>query len=234
LGKRLLRARERLADPSIRVLVVGEFKQGKSQLVNALVNGPVCPVDDDIATSLPTVVKYSESVSVTLVQRENSESDGVAPVARTEVTLEQLVQYVSEAGNPNNRRQLSYAEVGVPRRLLASGLVLVDTPGVGGLGSAHGAATMSALYGANAVLLVSDAAQEYSASELEFLESARQLCPNVACAITKTDLYPHWRRIVELDRAHLDAAGVNARVFPCPARCGCMRCGQRIVPSKQP
>ena len=97
LGKRLLRARERLADPSIRVLVVGEFKQGKSQLVNALVNGPVCPVDDDIATSLPTVVKYSESVSVTLVQRENSESDGVAPVARTEVTLEQLVQYVSEA-----------------------------------------------------------------------------------------------------------------------------------------
>ena len=39
-------------------------------------------------------------------------------------------------------------------KLLATGLVLVDTPGVGGLGSAHGAATMSALPTADAVLLV--------------------------------------------------------------------------------
>ena len=40
--------------------------------------------------------------------------------------------------------------------------MLVDTPGVGGLGSAHGAATMAALPSADAVLLVSDAAQEYT------------------------------------------------------------------------
>ncbi len=57
---------------------------------------------------------------------------------------------------------LSYAEIGLPRKILEGGLVLVDTPGVGGLGSAHGAATMSALPSADAVLLVSDAAQEYT------------------------------------------------------------------------
>ena len=45
----------------MRVLVVGEFKQGKSQLVNALVNAPVCPVDDDIATAVPTVVRHAET-----------------------------------------------------------------------------------------------------------------------------------------------------------------------------
>ena len=53
LTARLEAARRRLQDPHVRVLVVGEFKQGKSQLVNALVNAPVCPVDDDVATSVP-------------------------------------------------------------------------------------------------------------------------------------------------------------------------------------
>ncbi|OZM82886.1 dynamin family protein [Pseudonocardia sp. MH-G8] len=211
LGGRLLQTRKRLADPDVRVLIVGEFKQGKSQLVNALVNAPVCPVDDDIATAVPTVVKYAESTEAVVVRESESES---SPDERTAVSAGQLVQHVSEAGNPGNKARLSYAEVGLPRKLLAGGLVLVDTPGVGGLGSAHGAATMSALPSADAVLLVSDAAQEYTGPELEFLDAAMKLCPNVACVLTKTDLYPHWRRIEELDRGHLARAGVEAEIFP--------------------
>jgi dynamin family protein len=210
LGGRLLQTRKRLVDPDVRVLIVGEFKQGKSQLVNALVNAPVCPVDDDVATAVPTVVKYAETTKAELVREAESED----ATERTEVPAAQLAQHVSEAGNPGNKALISYAEVGLPRKLLSGGLVLVDTPGVGGLGSAHGAATMSALPGADAVLLVSDAAQEYTAPELEFLHAAMKLCPNVACVLTKTDLYPHWRRIEELDRGHLRRAGVDAEIFP--------------------
>ena len=68
LTARLGRSKERLADPAVRVLVVGEFKQGKSQLVNSLVSAPVCPVDDDIATSVVTVVRHAETASVALVR----------------------------------------------------------------------------------------------------------------------------------------------------------------------
>jgi Dynamin family len=210
LGGRLLQTRRRLVDPDVRVLIVGEFKQGKSQLVNALVNAPVCPVDDDIATAVPTVVKHAETTTAALVR----ESGDDRPPERMEVPAARLADYVSEAGNPGNKAMLSYAEVGLPRKLLAGGLVLVDTPGVGGLGSAHGAATMSALPSADAVLLVSDAAQEYTGPELEFLQAAMKLCPNVACVLTKTDLYPHWRRIMELDRGHLGNAGIHAEMFP--------------------
>jgi Dynamin family len=210
LGGRLLQTRKRLADPDVRVLIVGEFKQGKSQLVNALVNAPVCPVDDDIATAVPTVVKHAETTKAELVREGESEGS----TERTTVPATQLAQHVSEAGNRGNTALISYAEVGLPRKLLSGGLVLVDTPGVGGLGSAHGAATMSALPSADAVLLVSDAAQEYTAPELEFLDAAMKLCPNVACVLTKTDLYPHWRRIEELDRGHLRNAGVHAEIFP--------------------
>ena len=210
LGERLAVTRRRLADPDVRVLVVGEFKQGKSQLVNALVNAPVCPVDDDVATAVPTVVKHAAKTTATVV-RELGE--GVEP-ERTVVAADKLAEHVSEAGNPGNRARISYVEVGIPRKLLATGLVLVDTPGVGGLGSAHGAATMSALPSADAVLLVSDASQEYTEPELQFLQAAMKLCPNVACVLTKTDLYPHWRKIRELDEGHLGRAGIGADILP--------------------
>ncbi|GAA1879348.1 isoniazid-induced dynamin-like GTPase IniA [Pseudonocardia ailaonensis] len=214
LEARLKATRTRLADPNVRVLIVGEFKQGKSQLVNALVNAPVCPVDDDISTAVPTEVRHGEETTVRIVRgRPGAEASEVVQ-EKTEVDVSRLAEYVSEAGNPENRAGLHHAEVTLPRKLLASGLVLVDTPGVGGLGSAHGAATMSALPTADAVILVSDAAQEYTAPEMEFLRAAMALCPNVGCVVTKTDLYPHWRRIVELDKGHLGRAGVEAELFP--------------------
>ena len=40
------------------------------------------------------------------------------------------------------------------------------------------------------------------------------MCPNVACVLTKTDLYPHWRAVAELDRRHLQRAGVRAPLIP--------------------
>ena len=66
LCQRLEHTRQRLLDQSTRVIVVGEFKQGKSQLINALVNAPVCPVDTDIATSVPTVVRHGSVPAATI------------------------------------------------------------------------------------------------------------------------------------------------------------------------
>ena len=58
LADRLRASGQRLADPSFQVLVVGEFKQGKSSLVNALLGEDICPVDDDIATAVPTLMRF--------------------------------------------------------------------------------------------------------------------------------------------------------------------------------
>ncbi|WP_346136248.1 dynamin family protein [Lentzea roselyniae] len=199
LEARLRQARARLQDDRVRLLVVGEFKQGKSMLVNGLLGAPACPVFDDVATSVPTVVRYAEQPVVTLVRGDS----------RIEVPVDQLAAYASESGNPDNKERLDHVEVGLPRPILGEGLELVDTPGVGGLGSVHGAATMSALPTADAVLLVSDASQEYTAPELEFLRHAVAVCPNVACVVTKTDLYPDWRFVAEQNQAHLDAAKMD-------------------------
>src|SRR5258708_6301130 len=156
LTARLSATAARLVDDRVRVLVIGEFKQGKSQLVNALVRARVCPVDDDIATSVPTAVSYAEEPSVTLVKHSprdpGDDPDQPPPTLteRTEVTLAELAEHVAHAGNPANREGLSQVEVGLPSAFLQSGLELVDTPGVGGLGSVRATATLAALPSADA------------------------------------------------------------------------------------
>jgi GTPase SAR1 family protein len=211
LAARARQALSRLSNSRIRVLVVGEFKQGKSTLVNSLLNVPLCPVDDDISTSVPTVVRYADSPSLTLVR--GTPADGDEREERTQVPVGELARHVSEAGNPGNRIGLKYAEVAIPRRVLAGGLELVDMPGIGGLGSVYGSATTAMIPSADAILLVSDAAAEYNHLELEFLRQAGRVCPNVACVLAKIDLYPEWQRIAELDRGHLRTADIDAELL---------------------
>jgi len=214
LVERLALTTKRLLDPSFHVFVVGEFKQGKSSLVNALLNAPVCPVDDDIATSAPTEVRYGEEPAAAVLLKPPEDPSGKEDIdaepIREAIPIEQVAQYVTEASNPSNERRVQAVQISIPRKLLADGLTMVDTPGVGGLGSAHSAATIGALPLADAVIFVSDASQEFTGPELEFLQTARRMCPNVVCVLTKVDFYPSWRKIRELNVEHLKRHGVKA------------------------
>lgn len=215
LRKRLDLTLRRLKDPSIRVIVVGEFKQGKSKLINALVGAPACPVDDDIATSVPTVVRYGDPASAAvLTPKADADPGDDGSAERQPIPIAELPAYVSEKGNPGNSKKLLAAEICLPRKILAGGLSVIDSPGVGGMGSAHTLATLTALPTADAMLLVSDASQEYTEPELRFLRQAMRITPNVVGVLTKTDLYPDWRRVEETDRCHLGTVAPDIPLFP--------------------
>ncbi|MEX0666163.1 MAG: dynamin family protein [Acidimicrobiia bacterium] len=212
LAARIAAARQRLEDPAFRVLVVGEFKQGKSSLVNALLNTSVCPVDDDIATSAPTAVGFADPPTARVLYSPMSEDPDAEPDVE-EIPVDRIREYVTEAANPANERRVQWVEVGVPSPMLEDGLVFVDTPGVGGLGSVHGAITAAALPTADGVLFLSDASQEFSEPEMTFLKQAISLCPNVCCVVTKIDFYPAWRKIVDLDQGHLAEAKIATSII---------------------
>ncbi len=213
LAARLTVARQGLADPVVHIVVAGEFKQGKSSLVNGLVGASVCPVDDDVATAVPTYVRHGANPQAHLllepVQEATTLIAAAPPPRRVPIEMSDVRRYVVEAagGTPGPAQppseRVAGVEVQLPRQLLASGMVLVDTPGVGGLGSAHAAASLAAIATADAVIFVTDASQELTRSEIEFLRQAYRLCPTVICALTKTDFYPAWRTIRDLDQQHL-------------------------------
>lgn len=218
LTDRLAAAKRSLTSTGIHIVVVGEFKQGKSSLVNALLGANVCPVDDDVATAVPTYVRYGPELQAAVL------FDGEPP-RREQIAVDDIRRYVVEqsglgvsmvpapgaapgasaaagATHPDASR-VAGVEVLLPRKMLSSGLVVVDTPGVGGLGSAHAAASLAAISLADAVLFVTDASQELTQTEVDFLRRARDLCGTILCVLTKVDFYPHWRKIRQLNEGHL-------------------------------
>lgn len=193
----------RLHRPATIVCVVGEFKQGKSSLVNGLLGSDVCPVDDDLATSAITLVRYGDAPSAVVRRRAGDQQ------VAEQIPVEELAGWVSEIGNPGNHKEVERVDITAPSAILRQGLTVVDTPGMGGLGAGHAAATLAFLPFADGLVFVSDASAELSAPEVGFLRRAVELCPTVLFAQTKTDLYPDWERIVDINRGHLVQAGVD-------------------------
>lgn len=206
--ERLGKSAEALGDTTVRVVVVGQFKQGKSALVNALVSAPVCPVDDLVATAIPTVVRWGETPSAAIIT-EFAETERVV---RAEVDMDRLRQHVTELAGEAGLVGALRAEVALPRRILADGLTIIDTPGVGS-GRARSSTNLLLLPHADAAIMVTDATQELTEPELAFLRQSVALCPRVSCVVSKTDLQHRWRDIVEADTDHLAAAGIEVPVL---------------------
>ncbi len=211
LAARTRAAAVRASRPATVVCVVGEFKQGKSLMVNAILGRPICPVDDDLATSAITVIQQGAEPAVAIHRRSGNR------IEKAVVDPTSLADWVTEGGSGPGREDVERAVVSFDHPLLRQGLTLVDTPGVGGFAAAHARATMAFLPYADAMIFATDASAELSAPEIEFLRSAIERCPQVVVALTKIDLYPEWRRILELNRHHLADVLENVQLIPVSA-----------------
>jgi len=196
----LQRRHERLLSNTVRVVVVGEFKAGKSSLVNAALRADLCPTDDAIATAVPTIVRYGSTVTAVGLTAESNETK------RVQIPVDARFSEIREDGR--SEPKYSAIELTLPRPILAAGLEIIDTPGIGGLNSTHTAAAIAAAEQAEAAIFVTDASQELSRPELVALERLVDRCPNVFVVLTKCDLFPAWQRIKELNEAHLERAGL--------------------------
>lgn len=225
LVRRLAQKRAQLLDPTLRVLVTGEPKQGKSQLVNALINAPVCPVGDGPTRAVPTVVQHADVPTAALVHTPAGTATGQAPPPnRTPVPVDELASRIGASPAAGSDGGSLHAEVGVPRGLLASGLVLVDgpagadSPGGGSSGDPAGRVSPEASPArADVVVLVTDATRELSVTETDLLLRVAREHPHIVVALTKIDLVPHWRLVADRNRQHLASAGLSAPLVPVSA-----------------
>jgi replication fork clamp-binding protein CrfC len=209
LVERLAKAKDRITDPQIRIVIAGQLKQGKSQLLNSLLNVPVSRVGDDETTVVATMVSYGEQATAKLIV---AGVDGDEPEA-IEIPIADIKQDLRRHPAAGGRQVMRVA-VTADSPLLKGGLVFVDTPGVGGHGQPHLSATLGLLPDADAMLMISDTSQEFTEPEMTFIRQAFEICPVATIVATKIDLYPHWREIVETNKAHLQRAGLSTPMIP--------------------
>ncbi len=197
----------------MRVVVVGPFNQGKSTLINTVVGVPVCPVDDISMTAIPIIIEHGEVPAATLAFDVPGENRST----QIPIDINDLRKHVMDHASSTGSLDGGKIHVTFPAEALAGGLVLVDTPGVGGAVVRHAVTTLAMLPTADALVVLSDASQELTEPELSFLRQASRICPIVMSVLSKTDLAPHWRDVEAANRHHLESAGVDAAILPVSA-----------------
>lgn len=156
---------------------VGQFKRGKSTLLNALVGEAVLPTGVVPVTTVPTVLRFGAERSARVLIRGNWQT----------VRLEQLAQYVSEELNPENQKLVEGVEVFLPSPLLASGMCLVDTPGIGSVFAGNTETTNAFIPQIDAAILVIGADPPISGEEAALVEAVAANVDQILIVLNKID-----------------------------------------------
>jgi ribosome biogenesis GTPase A len=118
----------RIVEGRLRVAVLGQFKRGKSTLLNALLGTPLLPTGITPVTAIPTFIRSARIPNIRVefeTAREPFEYGDESNFPSI------LARYVSEAENPDNRAKAQRVEIAVNSARLSGSIILVDTPGVG-------------------------------------------------------------------------------------------------------
>jgi GTP-binding protein EngB required for normal cell division len=167
----------RLGEGRFFVACIGQFKRGKSTLLNALVGESILPTGVTPVTAVPTVLRYGAQRSARVLIA--AQWQNILPTA--------LEQYVSEEGNPENRKQVEGVEVFVPSPLLANGMCLVDTPGIGSVLAGNTETTKQFIPQIDAALLVVGADPPISGDELALIEAVAANVDEIVVVLNKID-----------------------------------------------
>jgi len=168
----------RISEGRFYVACIGQFKRGKSTLINALIGAPILPVGFIPVTAVPTVIRFGERESARVRGRDGS---------WREITVADLGEYVSEEHNPENAKGIAGVEVFVPSPLLASGMCLVDTPGLGSVFTGNTAAAESFIPHIDAALVVVGADPPLAGEELTLVEAVGRNVEDLILVINKAD-----------------------------------------------
>ncbi len=212
-AERARRLAERSDAQRFHVAVLGEFKRGKSTLVNALIGRQLLPSGVVPVTTVVTEVHFGDGREGALVVFEDGSS--------REAAVEETARFVSERDNPANELGVHRVEVRVGRRLGAPGVVLVDTPGVASVSERQTLAARQALTDSDAAVVVLSADAPLSESEGGLLSDLAGRGGKVFVVVNKCDHLsgPELAEVRDFLSGHLDRLlGARAHVFFLSAR----------------
>ncbi|GBE08757.1 bacterial dynamin-like protein [bacterium BMS3Bbin11] len=204
--------RQRFESNVFNLVVMGEFKRGKSSVINALIGEDVLPVGVVPLTAIATILEYGKAPTVQILFQDGTEK---------QADVKALWDFATEKGNPDNEKGVSEVHVSWPSPWLKSGVRLIDTPGIGSVHQQNSDVAYGLLPRADAVLLVLSVDQPIGQVEYDFLKQVRDYAGRIFFLLNKSDL------LTATDLAEsqaftsqviTEAMGFPATLFPFSAR----------------
>lgn len=144
----------------LHIVMVGEFNNGKSTFINALIGEELLPTGITPTTSVIHLLSYGEERRLALFRHDGTfdslplEPNSLNPLA---------------ALDSEDASSVKYAGLTLPNPVLREGIVLVDTPGVNDLNAARSEITYSLIPRADIVLFMLNLSKPLRGTERTFL-----------------------------------------------------------------
>jgi len=204
--------REKIENNVFNLVVLGQFKRGKTSLINALLGSEILPTAVVPLTSIATILKYGGTFNIRVYF-----NDGRV----TEIEPSTLNQYVTEKGNPRNEKDVQEVIITYPSSYLKDGVRLIDTPGVGSVYEHNTDVAYQYLPKSDAALFLLSVDQPVSKAELDFLKDVKEYSHRIFFLQNKADYVgsedlsesiAFSRKIIE------ECMGSEVKIFPLSAK----------------
>lgn len=171
----------KLEKKGVTIAVIGQFKRGKTTMVNSILGKKLLPTGIIPITAAVTRIRYGkgERGEKAKVYYKNGLYEDV-PVA-------DLHKYISEQENHENELGVAEVEILTESDFLKEGLVLVDTPGVGSVHEKNSKSAYDFARESDGVIFMLSVDSPVNQIEVDFLKSVRRLAGKFYFTVNKID-----------------------------------------------
>lgn len=147
----------RMSSKIYRVAVIGEFKRGKSSLINALVGASILPTDILPMTAVNTHLVYGAEKKIDIFFKDGTIQES---------SVEQLIDFATKYDKQHEKTALKIQKIVVyyPSVYCKNHIEIIDTPGMND-NQAMDTVTLSVLGQIDAAIMVVSAAMQLSITE---------------------------------------------------------------------
>ncbi len=157
---------EKLGADIFSIVVIGQFKRGKTTFINAILGKDLLPTAIIPLTSIITILKYGEQLSITVFLKNET---------KKEIKLKDLFLYITEKHNPENEKKVDKVEITYPSQYLKNGVRIIDTPGIASVHSHNTKTTYEYLPHADVAIFLMSVDPPITEAELNFLDKIKKL-----------------------------------------------------------
>jgi len=163
----------------IDVVILGQFKSGKSSFLNSIIGKPILPVGVIPVTTTITCVQYGKRERAIVRHFDGQQTD---------VDIGAIEDFTSEAKNPANQKNVEVVDLEHPSLEKYAGLRLVDTPGLGSIFKSHIETSENWLPEVGCALLAISSDRPLAENDLQLIRDLRKHTPKIVLLLTKADL----------------------------------------------
>ena len=172
---------KKLEKKDITIAVIGQFKRGKTTMVNSILGRKLLPVGIVPITSAVTRIEYAEG------EKGDSAKVYFLNGLCEEIPAENLHEYISEQENHDNERGVAEVELRTDSDFLKDGLILVDTPGVGSVHENNSKSAYDFARESDGVIFMLSVDSPINQIEVDFLKSVRKFAGKFYFTVNKID-----------------------------------------------